>query len=250
MKTKMFRIFSFLLIFGIILSSACTFEPKKPIEPVEPVEETEPADWPWHHEGLDLQTERELRRAFLNKLQSTGEYKEHTINDVWVKTYYGTFNDTIVVMMDAKGLDHGEEGPQYVKWVKAKIKYNNNNRIIVWKDSKFYELSSIDFRLYYPNNYIRIVNQQNGLDAETESQFIADYKESHFYNQWGSYENRESLMYVYLGTYNGYLTMSMVQTSGEFLHQVWTEEIGGVIFGYSSTNHSLAWKDGQFFSLT
>ena len=77
-----------------------------------------------------------MRKAFQQELREDGMYLK--LSDIYIATNYGTYNDCIVVAMDAKGVSK-------VTWVHTEIVGGINFSaglfgIRAWKANKFYSL--------------------------------------------------------------------------------------------------------------
>jgi len=211
--------------------------------------------------------EEQLRQDYLTKLQSEGEYPELTVDDVWIKKYYGTYNGWAAVMMDSTGMEY-DVGVQDVImsfWYEQRvvIRYTDSNRILLWKDGDFYKFENVRFALYANDppgllvlsqyDVCNIINIQNGFSGK-EWQMMWNDLTYYLYGSspekgdiigWGDEYNiqdliendlKECFIFQNLGIYDGYMVVSVKAVSGGVRQ---TERfyliVGGTRFYYLAT---------------
>jgi len=198
--------------------------------------------------------EEQLRQDYLTKLQSEGEYPDLTIDDVWIKKYYGTYDGWAVVMMDAAGMEY-EVGVQDIIWgfgydQRAIIRFTDSNRILIWKDGKFYNYFEKEFPAHDTGfsdyDECNIINIQNGFDGE-EWQLMWNDLTYYIYGRSSEdgdilYEDfyipdliekdlKKCFIFQNLGIYDGYMVVSVKAVSGGVTHELpYSLLIGGARF--------------------
>jgi hypothetical protein len=237
--------------------------------------------------GLDEDTEWQILQAYLKKLQSGGKNADLTINDVWVDQYYGSYcpvylmptydvdelwdflrtdyldpkNQTVVaVKACVKGTDSGTYPRDVIintpgsGW-RSMIRYYDKSNILLWDKGNLYDMEKDA-----DSNYLRevllagwdsrkIINRHNGLDFETDAMIREDiFKFIMTGIGWSPAEDYAILNMIYLGTYNGYTAITLL--NGATGCALYRKIIDGVGFYFPYVPiHIFAWKEGEIYEL-
>ena len=90
-------------------------------------------------EKLTTKQKNQVKQSFLELLMSNPNWPEMKIGDIKIRKYYGTYNKSIVTMMDANGMVYLQViGKETIAGVT--FNYNNSNFIRVWNNGTFYRL--------------------------------------------------------------------------------------------------------------
>jgi len=90
--------------------------------------------------GLDLETERYILQAHYDELLEYVPTSKATLDDFFIKGYYGTYNGAVVVWVGMVGqLEWGVPGSERVAGIIFKYP-TINDFIEVWKERTFYRL--------------------------------------------------------------------------------------------------------------
>jgi len=228
--------------------------------------------------GLDEDTEWQILRAYLTKLQSGGENADLTINDIWIDQYYGSYCPLSLFpkyadeMLDFLRTDYLDPQNQTLVAVKACVKctdpdtyprdviintpssswrsiirYYDKCSILLWDKGNLYDmekdighiaLSGWDAR--------KIINRHNGLDFETDAMIREDIGKF-ILTEWVAEEYTQINM-TYLGTYNGYTALTML--NGAVWCAVYTKIVDNIVFSFPYTSIRIfAWKEGKIYEL-
>jgi len=111
--------------------------------------------------GLEPKTELLVKQTYFDDLKNEG-WSDLVLSDVYVIKYYGTFDDCVVVMMSTKKSMYTQ-----ALWKEEVggviINYSNGNRILAWKENKFYELQEAFNNEFLTKTNLEIIAQkQNG----------------------------------------------------------------------------------------
>ena len=212
-------------------------------------------------QGLSAETERQIRTDYMDKLIEEG-YTNHSIADVWIINYYGTYNGNVAVMLYAKDLTYSSESEIFGTFSHPSIiRYPNGNRIVLWKDGEFFQLGegliiwadSPASNLISLSDLVRLANEYNGLSAQTELLVKEDYISwrCSIEPNWDPYRPNGQDYYYYscLGTYNNYIAMQIYAFNVGSIPEPIEEIIGGITFSLRPPDRIFLWKEGQIYDL-
>jgi len=135
----------FVMLFCLITLCNCgssgTTNDWKDVSSTSPKDEpTTPVIPPSGVDFNDTELGRQIRQDYLEyHTDIHGDSPWNTIEDVLIEVYYGTYNGSIPVTMDVKGVGYaGNMRPIVVADIN--FLFNGPNEIIVWQEGKFYEL--------------------------------------------------------------------------------------------------------------
>jgi len=233
-------------------------------------------------EGLDEEIEAQILQAYLEKLQSEGENADLTINDVYIEKYYGSYcpaylfpdrieeqwdflmtdyrdpqNQTVVaVKAGVKGMDSGTYPRDVIintpndVW-RSMIRYYDNCNILIWDKGHLYDMEkdtrtrALDYLLANMDAR-KIINRHNGLDFETDTMIREDIGKF-IYTKMVA-EGYATIRMVYLGTYNGYTALTLL--NGAVLMALYSKYVDGVgFYFYNSPIRIIAWKEREIYQL-
>lgn len=90
---------------------------------------------------LSIEQECQIKQTYLNFLLKQQCCTEAKINDVQIDKYYGTYNNSIAVMM--RDQFHGYAGIIWEEVVgDVKFCYYDSRRILIWKEGRFHTIQS------------------------------------------------------------------------------------------------------------
>jgi len=218
--------------------------------------------------GLDEDAEWQIIQAYLKKLQSDGGHGNLAINDVRVEQFYGFYSSwdsrpsgfypkkhmVAAVRMSPTVMDYGTEQRDVVIDVGYRhvvARYYDNSAILIWEEGNLYNYDIEKDRNYLgpllaEPDFLKIINQHNGLDFETDA-MIREAIGKSILTGW-PVEDYVYIKMKYLGAYNGYTALTLY--SGAAATMVYEQRIGGVLFFHPYIEQRvLAWKEGEIYKL-
>ena len=199
-------------------------------------------------------------------------FPDATIEDVWIERYYGTYGipgeECVVVMMNSN-YDEYEDVPSKINIHGKLFHFENENRILVWKDQRqiwdgsqiltgrgFLELSTA-LRLGWIIPINRVYNCHLGLCLEEQKIFIESYFKDFIHYSYSMYPNPMfpwmewpgpatwSRYFEYYGTYNG-CVVTVINVQYHMSEPQAFDCIGGVEFHIKPSQEELyigVWKE-------
>lgn len=207
----------------------------------------------WNREELNAEIIRQIRLDYFNNLRDSG-YNLTNINDVWVYSYYGTYNDCIIVMMYYNGIGY----PNIIEKIDVAgvlFYYSSpSHKIIAWKAGQFYDLGVAHYYgLLTREDLVNIANLHAGiydyldgnharLSAETEGYIKQSYLDQLWYNE-GMWELTIDDVWIeeYYGIYNVCVAVMIDANGLNYTDEERVVVIDDVLFHYNSGNSIVVW---------
>jgi hypothetical protein len=202
----------------------------------------------------DTELGKQIRRDYLSYQLKQGYEGSHTINDILIDAYYGTYNDCVLVWIDdGTGPMAGHE--TIVSGIL--FRYRNMWEIIAWKAGQFYELQEAsDLGLFTRENLLDVAISHNhkqdyldgnhvGLSVETENYLNDLYLMRYRLNLELPDITKDNISTVaYYGTYNGCIAVIVDVDGVDYTEGERLVVIAGVPFYYKNENSIMVWVRG------
>ena len=146
-------------------------------------EEEEPITGTFGEWGLSEETEIRIRQNYLD-IYIKPDNLEATIDDVWIEKFYGVYRgsidvtDSVAVMMASK-YDDWADVKQDVIINRILFRYNNENRILIWRAGQFYDMGEA-ISLRYSISLLDIANYHLGLCMRVARQIKKSVYQKYF----------------------------------------------------------------------
>ena len=248
MKDQTLPILSLILIAAVAAAAAVVFfsqDEKNDTLPNEDIIAVQGT-----HFGLSEETETKIRQDYLD-LHIRLTNPDATIDDVWIRTYSGTFDGCVAVIM-------GDRFRQYITAIFTEtidgvlFVYPNSNMARAWKEGEFHRFQeAYDMGLLVRDDLERIASIVS-MSWETEKQVRQGYVETYV----KLYDSKATADRVWIESnytpFYPYRCIALMMWYGEDSGtdgKIRETYAAGELFRYDSEHRIIVWKEGSFCEL-